>query len=98
MRIPITILFAACVVSISGCTPDCETTCNKLVSCGSVEDGAASLLECENSCRTQQELYNNDWEDEEKQQGFDDLKSCIVSETCEDIASGVCYDDQLYVW
>ena len=46
----------------------------------------------------QQELYNIDWDDEAKQEGFDELKSCIVRETCEDIAGGVCYDDELYVW
>ena len=97
MRIPLLIIAIYCAFCI-GCTPTCETTCNKLVSCGAIEDGASSALECENSCMAQQELYNIDWDDEAKQEGFDELKSCIVRETCEDIAGGVCYDDELYVW
>jgi len=81
-----------------GCTPTCETTCEKLLSCGEIDAAGAGVSECENSCTSQQELYNTEWDDEEKQTAFDELKSCIVQEECEDIANGVCYDDSLYVW
>ena len=99
MEVPCKIfLIVFSVFLSSGCTPTCETTCDKLLTCGEIDGGESAVFECENSCMAKQELYNSDWDDEEKQQGFDDLKSCLVNASCEDIALGECYNKDLYIW
>lgn len=44
-----------------GCTPTCEQTCKKLLSCDAV---VTTEMECENSCNAQEQLFD-DWADQE---------------------------------
>ena len=82
---------------LSGCAPDCEKTCKKLLACEEVDTPMLSLQECTSSCAAQEEVYAG-WDDEIKQNAYDDLKNCIVESECDDIADGVCYDEDLYIW
>ena len=82
-----------------GCTPTCEQTCTKLLSCE--EEGLNSPLmnldECTSACAAQSNWYEDN-EKVEQQEAFDDLKSCISEETCADLQEGVCYDADVYIW
>ena len=82
---------------IVGCSPTCEQTCNKLLSCEQLSSPGMNMDECTSACSAQQNLYE-DWEDIEKETAFKDLKSCIVAEECELLTEGVCYDEDVYVW
>lgn len=79
------------------CSPTCEKTCKKLVSCGDIESPEMNQQECESACNAQVNLYE-DQQDETKQNALDDFKSCVVEETCEDLVEGVCYDEEVYPW
>ena len=90
-------LFVLTASFLWGCTPTCEQVCQKIISCE--EDGLdaprMNLDECSSSCAAQSNWYE-DQELTEQQVAFDDLKACINSETCEDLADGVCYTEDLY--
>jgi hypothetical protein len=81
----------------SGCEPSCKATCKKLVQCEDVETPRVSKEECTASCEIQQQLYDQ-WTDTQKRGNFGDLKRCIKQSECADIADGVCYDEDLYIW
>lgn len=49
-------------VFFSGCTPTCEQTCKKLLSCEAI---VTSEMECENACTAQERLFA-DWADMEE--------------------------------
>jgi hypothetical protein len=81
------------------CTPTCEKTCKKILTCDELESPEMNQDECESSCNAQANLYEDvDDEDETLQTAFDDLKSCIVDEACFDLSEGVCYDEDIFAW
>ena len=61
-----------------------------LFECGDLDSERVSFLECEDSCLRQDALYQQ-WEDERKQELFNDHKRCINRSSCEEIAQGECY-------
>ncbi len=81
----------------AGCEPTCEQTCEELLACDEVESDRVALDDCTAACLVQQQVYD-DWEDIELQQGFADYKRCISEESCDAIADGACYDEDLYAW
>ena len=82
-----------------GCSTSCEETCDKLISCESVDNAKLELSECVSSCSAREKLYE-EWNDLSKREAFDDLKECIHDSECSDVTSGVCYEDaeDLYIW
>lgn len=93
-----------CVLTVAGlfstaCTPTCEQVCTKILTCE--DDGLntpmMNLDECTSSCAAQSNWYEDN-EKVEQQDAFDELKSCISDETCEDLQAGVCYNEDVYVW
>lgn len=84
-------------VVASGCTPTCQRTCKKLVTCDEVESPRVAIDECEESCVLQEALYE-EWDDVELRRDFDDYKSCVVGSSCEEVAAGECYDEDLWIW
>ncbi len=80
---------------LGGCTPRCQEICNKVLDC-SLETTRVAKDECVLSCRLEEALYD-DWEDDSKTAAFKEHKRCIGSSTCEEIASGTCYDEALFV-
>jgi hypothetical protein len=89
--LPLTLLWAV------GCTPPCQDVCRKILDCGTLESQRVAVEECELSCEVQAALYA-DWEDEAKEEAFDDHKRCLMQESCDDIAEGVCYDEDIFVF
>jgi hypothetical protein len=79
------------------CEPTCEQTCQDLLACDELETDRMALDDCTAACVVQQNLYD-DWEDAELQEGFADYKRCVSETTCDGIASGECYDEELYAW
>ena len=93
------ILSLLSVVVVYGCTPTCEQTCNQLLDCENegLQSPLMNLDECTSACAAQSNHYE-DIEHAEKQQAFDELQSCLVAETCEDLSEGVCYTEEVYIW
>ena len=75
---------------VLACTPTCEQTCYKLLSCEEIAT-PSNEKECTSACNVQELLYD-DWEDETKREAFSELKSCIYGETCQTISDGGCYE------
>jgi hypothetical protein len=79
------------------CAPTCEQTCKKILTCEELSSPGMNLDECTSACSAQQNVYEA-WDDPDKENAFDDLKSCIVAEECESVTEGVCYDEDMYIW
>jgi hypothetical protein len=80
----------------AGCTPTCKDACKKVLDCAA-GGSRLSLTECELSCRDQEALYQS-WDDDEKLDAYRAHKQCIGSSTCDEIVSGECDDDLLFVY
>ena len=80
-----------------GCEPSCEQTCEDLLSCEETSTDRLALDDCTAACLIQERLYD-DWEDQELRDSFTDYKYCVAEESCEAIAGGSCYDEDLYSW
>ena len=85
---------AALAVALTGCAPDCDRSCRKLIGCG-LDSPRTAYDECVQSCESEQGLLES-WEDDAKLAAFAEERRCIASSTCEEIADGVCYDPDLY--
>ena len=79
------------------CEPSCEQTCETLLECEDASTDRIALDDCTAGCLVQQQLYE-DWDDIELQEDFADYKRCVAEETCEALADGACYDEELYSW
>lgn len=82
---------------LAGCEVSCENTCEKLLSCSSVETPGVSPTDCEQACTSQEILYEG-WEDQAKRDALSEYKTCVSDSTCDAIAEGVCYDENIYNW
>lgn len=89
---------AGAFAALAGCNPPCSTLCRKLLDCEGVETPRVGQDECEASCLVQERLYEDAWDDPALRDKFRAHKQCLSDESCEDIAAGVCYDEDLYVW
>ena len=85
------------VSGLTGCEPSCEQTCEALLACEEVSSDRVAEDDCTASCLVQQRLYD-DWEDVQLQESFRDYKFCVAEESCEAIAEGACYNEDLYAW
>lgn len=86
------------LLPLSGCEPTCASTCEKLLSCEEVEQPRVAEEDCEAACLVQQELYEEDWENQQLRDALGDAKRCVRDEECEAIADGACYDPDLYIF
>ena len=55
-------VFLGMTIFSLGCSPTCEQTCKKLLSCDAI---VTSEMECENACVAQEQLFD-DWADSEE--------------------------------
>jgi len=81
----------------AGCEPSCEQTCEDLLACEETSTDRVALDDCTAACLVQERLYD-DWEDQELRDSFAEYKRCVSEETCDAIAGGSCYDEDLYSW
>ncbi len=97
---PRLLLVAMAATFAQACNWPCRAVCRKvLFECGDLGSERVALDECEVSCLRQEALYE-EWENEEKQDLFDDHKRCVARSSCEEIADGECYDgyEELFVF
>ena len=85
------------IAPLAACEPSCKKTCKKLLDCDNIETARTEVEECQASCEIQQEMFD-DWEASDERERFADLKKCIRTNECTDIADGACYDEELYIW
>lgn len=83
----------------AACPPPCAQVCRKVLFDCELDSERVAQGECEDACVAQETLYAR-WEDEEKQELFDDHKRCVMRSTCEEIADGACYEgyEDLFVF
>lgn len=86
--LPLALLLS--VVPLYGCTPPCGNVCRKVLDCG-LDSERVSQQECETSCTQQSALYAS-WSDDALQDLYADHRRCLMRSSCEEIASGACYD------
>lgn len=92
--LPVGVLLGAALV-LGGCHATCKQACKKLLDCDEVESSRVNLEECRASCSREEELYES-WENTALEEALRDELDCITSSTCEELAAGACYDDDLY--
>lgn len=82
------------ITLLAACTPTCEQSCRKLLSCELDESPRTALEECQGACESQERLYES-WEDDDPDNKVDRLhqqRQCIRAATCDEIAAGACFD------
>lgn len=97
MRIALVALAASSALLSAGCEASCKTACKALLECDGVDTPRLPLQECESSCLVQQDVYES-WDDTQLRDAFGDFKNCVRDETCENIADGACYQEDLFLW
>ena len=80
-----------------GCTPTCEDACDQLVGCENPGTELLAADECRESCERQRDLYQH-WGNEGLQDAFDASLNCYMDSSCDDIAAGVCYDRDIWMY
>lgn len=78
------------------CTPRCQSNCAKVLDCG-LGSTRVARSECVQACQLEQALYA-EWEDETKIEAFKEHKRCIRAASCDELADGVCYDPELFIF
>ncbi|MDP2312308.1 MAG: hypothetical protein Q8P41_05340 [Pseudomonadota bacterium] len=69
--------------------------CEKLVECDDVGTERISATECADQCNEQKLLYAR-WSDTQLREAFDDELECIYDATCDEVAEGVCYNEDVW--
>lgn len=85
------------VALAAGCGTDCESVCEKLVTCDEVESYTQRSERCEETCVYQEDLYE-EWESQDLQDALVESRECVAASTCEQIADGECYDETLFAF
>lgn len=98
MRNALPFLLVLAAVPLTGCEPSCAKTCAKLLSCDDIDTEVSEVEECEATCEVQQSLYDDWGEDSIEREAFAEMKRCIKQSECNAIATGECYDEELYIW
>jgi hypothetical protein len=84
----------------AGCAPSCETLCNKLERCDL--DPGVSSDECRETCDRQVSFFKEDNmqipDGDVLGEAFYQHRVCLGAHTCDEIADGVCYDEQLFLF
>lgn len=88
-------VIAALLALAPGCKATCEDVCDRMVECDGLPTERMSSAECEESCKSQTTLYEG-WTDIQKQDALQSELDCLDGASCEDIAAGVCYDEDIW--
>ncbi len=96
MRI-LPLVFLIALPSLPGCAPSCGQTCKKVLDC-ELDSPRTTTLECRDDCERQRSLYEDWWKDEEKVEQFEEHRRCLMQSTCDQLAAGACYDEELFLF
>lgn len=89
---PLSVVVVVIVALASGCTPTCSEVCRKVRDC-ELDSPRTTQDECVTACEQQEALYDA-WEDEDKLDAYHEERRCLGRSSCEEIADGVCYQDE----
>ncbi|MFK7927621.1 MAG: hypothetical protein AB8H79_05510 [Myxococcota bacterium] len=87
---------AGIVLFTSACEPSCKQTCRNVLACD-LESDRVTVDECEAACVFQERLYEDRQQDALRDR-LGDHKRCLNRESCDDLADGVCFDDELFAF
>lgn len=82
------------LLALAGCHATCEQACDHLMQCTEVVSDLQYPEECAETCLIQEDQYRN-WDAPELEARFEAHRDCLKDSTCEDIAAGACYDEEL---
>lgn len=91
-------MVAAVALFGAGCTPTCREACRKLDRCDLL--AGIDVEECRETCEADldnRQVAKRDDDDPEPLKTFNAHRRCLGSSTCDDIADGVCFDDDLFL-
>ena len=71
--------------------------CRHVVECGNDGTERMSAAECSESCSAQQALYE-EWTDTVLRADFEESLRCYNDASCGDLASGACYDPEVWTY
>ncbi len=100
MRLACSIAFVVLATLLAGCDASCSQTCAQTLKCDLLSQGV-SQQQCVDSC-TRQEVQLELWVAEELegaqqlQQAFDEHRACVVQASCDELAVGECYNEELF--
>lgn len=80
-----------------GCAPTCDQVCRKTLFDCDLSTERVALATCVDACDRQRSLYEDLWKDQDLTQKFADERRCLMRESCDDIADGVCYDPDVFI-
>ena len=84
--------------ALTGCAPTCKQVCDKITSCAQLDDYSGTHPDfCAENCIRQETLYDV-WDDTDLLDRLDAHKVCLMDATCDEVADGVCYDEELYAF
>jgi len=89
------VLLIAVACGLTGCSATCTDVCARVVECEGLPTQRMSTDECEEACRSEQDLYDG-WADIQKLDAFQAELDCLNASSCDDIGAGVCYDDSIW--
>ncbi|MEN0062071.1 MAG: hypothetical protein AAGA48_07940 [Myxococcota bacterium] len=75
-----------------GCAPTCDQVCRKTLFDCDLSTERVALATCVDQCDRQLTLYQDQWMNDELASLFADHRRCLMRESCEEIADGVCYE------
>lgn len=81
--------------ALLGCTPTCDDVCVKLVECGNEGTELLNADDCSDQCKRQQTLYDH-WSDLQLRDAFEESLNCYRNSTCDEIAAGACYNQDIW--
>lgn len=88
------VLIGGMAWGLGGCPPTCQSLCNKLDRCDL--EPTLSRSECQTSCERELEVRRDDDEDRELLQAFNRHRICLGNNSCDEIAAGACFDEELF--
>ena len=89
------VLLIALACGLTGCDASCADVCAHVVECDGLPTQRMSTDECEEACRSEQDLYDG-WADIQKFDAFQAELDCLNASTCDAIGAGVCYDESIW--
>ncbi len=92
-QLPLNVL--ALLLSLLGCDATCADACAAVSACGASVGDVPNTAECEEACANQRTLVQQGT-DTGVQGAFQRELDCLADATCDAIASGTCYEEQVW--
>jgi hypothetical protein len=83
------------LTTLLGCSPTCADACTVVASCGESLGDFPNEAECNEACASQRATVDENG-DTGVQDAFERELRCLAAATCDDLAAGACYEEQVW--